>query len=136
MGAALTAIAHDCDADTPQCVLPEVEVFLGDVPITAYETPGGQAFADLGEIAEEKASIFQGLEPGGVAIFKQHLLQVIGIAANELVAEGAREEEIAMAWLRMTRSELRKITTTKLHWSFVLVMMAVSAATGAGSMKK
>ncbi len=30
----------------PQCVLPEVEVFLGDVPITTYETPGGQAFAD------------------------------------------------------------------------------------------
>ena len=30
----------------PQCVLPEVEVFLGDVPITKYETPGGQAFAD------------------------------------------------------------------------------------------
>ena len=26
----------------PQCVLPEVEVFLGDVPITKYETPGGQ----------------------------------------------------------------------------------------------
>ena len=30
----------------PQCVLPEVEVFLGDVPITKYETPGGQKFAD------------------------------------------------------------------------------------------
>lgn len=30
----------------PQCVLPEVEVFLGDIPITKYETPGGQAFAD------------------------------------------------------------------------------------------
>jgi len=30
----------------PQCVLPEVEVFLGDVPITRYETPGGQHFAD------------------------------------------------------------------------------------------
>ena len=30
----------------PQCVLPEVEVFLGDVPISRYETPGGQAFAD------------------------------------------------------------------------------------------
>ncbi len=30
----------------PQCVLPEVEVFLGDVPITKYETPGGQSFAD------------------------------------------------------------------------------------------
>lgn len=30
----------------PQCVLPEVEVFLGDVPITKYGTPGGQDFAD------------------------------------------------------------------------------------------
>ncbi len=30
----------------PQCILPEVEVFLGDVPITRYETPGGQAFAE------------------------------------------------------------------------------------------
>ncbi|HEX4144095.1 MAG TPA: class II aldolase/adducin family protein [Pirellulales bacterium] len=30
----------------PQCVLPEVEVFLGDVPITKYETPGGQVFAE------------------------------------------------------------------------------------------
>ncbi len=30
----------------PQCVLPEVEVFLGDVPITKYCTPGGQDFAD------------------------------------------------------------------------------------------
>lgn len=30
----------------PQCVLPEVEVFLGDVPITRYQTPGSQEFAD------------------------------------------------------------------------------------------
>ncbi len=30
----------------PQCVLPEVEVFLGDVPIAKYETPGGQNFAN------------------------------------------------------------------------------------------
>jgi L-fuculose-phosphate aldolase len=30
----------------PQAVLPEVEVFLGEVPITRYETPGGQKFAD------------------------------------------------------------------------------------------
>jgi L-fuculose-phosphate aldolase len=27
-------------------VLPEVEVFLGDVPITKYETPGGKQFAE------------------------------------------------------------------------------------------
>jgi L-fuculose-phosphate aldolase len=30
----------------PQCVLPEVEVFLGDVPTAMYETPGTQKFAD------------------------------------------------------------------------------------------
>jgi len=30
----------------PKCVLPEVEVFLGEVPIARYETPGGQKFAD------------------------------------------------------------------------------------------
>ena len=28
------------------CVLPEVEIFLGDVPIAKYETPGSQEFAD------------------------------------------------------------------------------------------
>ncbi len=30
----------------PQCVLPEVEIFLGDVPIAQYKIPGGQDFAD------------------------------------------------------------------------------------------
>jgi L-fuculose-phosphate aldolase len=30
----------------PQAVMPEVEVFLGEVPITKYATPGGKAFAE------------------------------------------------------------------------------------------
>jgi L-fuculose-phosphate aldolase len=30
----------------PQCVLPEVEVFLGEVPTAVYETPGTQKFAE------------------------------------------------------------------------------------------
>jgi L-fuculose-phosphate aldolase len=30
----------------PSCVLPEVEVFLGNVPIAKYETPSGKAFAE------------------------------------------------------------------------------------------
>lgn len=30
----------------PQCVLPEVEVFLGEVPLAQYATPGDQKFAD------------------------------------------------------------------------------------------
>jgi L-fuculose-phosphate aldolase len=30
----------------PQAVMPEVEVFLGEVPIAKYETPGGRKFAE------------------------------------------------------------------------------------------
>ena len=30
----------------PQCVLPEVEIFIGDVPITKYAIPGGEEFAN------------------------------------------------------------------------------------------
>jgi L-fuculose-phosphate aldolase len=30
----------------PKCVLPEVEVFLGEVPMATYETPGTQKFAE------------------------------------------------------------------------------------------
>ncbi len=30
----------------PMCVLPEVEIFLGEVPIAKYEVPGSQTFAD------------------------------------------------------------------------------------------
>ena len=37
------AVAHE---PIPKCVLPEVEVFLGEVPIAVYETPGGQKFAE------------------------------------------------------------------------------------------
>jgi L-fuculose-phosphate aldolase len=37
------AVAHE---PIPKCVLPEFEVFLGEVAIAKYETPGTQAFAD------------------------------------------------------------------------------------------
>src|ERR1700752_3868700 len=37
------AVAHE---PIPKCILPEVEVFLGEVPIAVYETPGNQAFAE------------------------------------------------------------------------------------------
>ena len=30
----------------PQCILPEIEVFMGEVPIAPYETPGGHDFAN------------------------------------------------------------------------------------------
>jgi L-fuculose-phosphate aldolase len=37
------AVAHE---PIPKCTMPEFEVFLGEVAITPYETPGGQKFAD------------------------------------------------------------------------------------------
>src|SRR4029079_2229857 len=37
------AVAHEA---IPQCILPEGEIFLGDVPITKYEAPGSKAFAE------------------------------------------------------------------------------------------
>lgn len=37
------AVAHE---PIPKCVMPEFEVFLGEVAITPYETPGTQTFAD------------------------------------------------------------------------------------------
>src|ERR1700756_2325434 len=37
------AVAHE---PIPKCVLPEVEVFLGEVPVAEYETPGTTKFAE------------------------------------------------------------------------------------------
>jgi L-fuculose-phosphate aldolase len=37
------AVAHE---PVPKCILPEFEVFLGEVAISPYETPGTQTFAD------------------------------------------------------------------------------------------
>ena len=37
------AVAHE---PIPKCTMPEFEVFLGEVAIAPYETPGTQAFAD------------------------------------------------------------------------------------------
>lgn len=31
----------------PKCVLPEIEIFIGEIPVTPYETPGTQQFADI-----------------------------------------------------------------------------------------
>lgn len=31
----------------PKCILPEIEVFLGEIPIAPYATPGTQDFADV-----------------------------------------------------------------------------------------
>lgn len=45
----------------PTCILPEVEVFLGPIPMTTYETPGGQAFADtiLPHVKKSKIAVLR-----------------------------------------------------------------------------
>ncbi|MDA1013014.1 MAG: class II aldolase/adducin family protein [Planctomycetota bacterium] len=47
----------------PQCILPEVEVFMGEIPIAPYETPGGQDFAD---------TVIPFLEATSTIILKNH----------------------------------------------------------------
>lgn len=47
----------------PTCILPEVEVFLGIIPTTAYETPGAQDFAN---------TILPYIQKAKVAVLKNH----------------------------------------------------------------
>lgn len=49
--------------DIPTCILPEVEVFLGVIPTTAYETPGGPAFAE---------TILPHVRKARIAVLKNH----------------------------------------------------------------
>ncbi len=41
----------------PQCVLPEVEIFLGEVPVARYAIPGSQEFAETVLPFVEKANV-------------------------------------------------------------------------------
>jgi len=47
----------------PTCILPEVEVFLGTIPTTAYETPGAQDFAN---------TILPFVQKSKIAVLKNH----------------------------------------------------------------
>ena len=58
----------------PQCVLSEVEVAIGDVPITKYAIPGGQEFADSVLPFVHKANIII-LANHGTVSFDEHLEQ-------------------------------------------------------------
>ncbi len=59
----------------PQCVLPEVEVLLGETPIAPYETPGSSAFAK---------SIIPFLKPGtNTILLKNHGTVSFGATLEE-----------------------------------------------------
>ena len=102
----------------PQCVLPEVEVFLGDVPITRYETPGGQKMAD---------SILPFVERSNVIILANHGT----VSYGETVERAYWWTEILDAYCRililaksiggvnyLNQQESRELLDLKSKWGF------------------
>jgi len=76
------------DEPIPQCILPEVEVFMGEVPIAPYETPGGQDFAN---------TVVPFLESTNTIILKNH--GTVSFGKN--VTEAYWKTEILDAYCRI-----------------------------------
>jgi L-fuculose-phosphate aldolase len=102
----------------PQCVLPEVEVFLGDVPLTAYKTPGGKDFAETIQPFYHKSNI---------VILSNHGTESYG----ETVERAYWWTEILDAYCRIlmlsrslgnvkyfSEDEERKLLSLKQEWGF------------------
>ena len=102
----------------PQCVLPEVEIFLGDVPITKYEMPGGKEFAD---------TILPFVHKANVIILANHGT----VSFGETVEKAYWWTEILDAYCRMlmlarglgrvnyfTEPEARALLDLKEKWGF------------------
>jgi L-fuculose-phosphate aldolase len=102
----------------PQCVLPEVEVFLGDVPITKYATPGGQEFA---------STILPFVKKTNIIILANHGT----VSYGETVEHAYWWTEILDAYCRMlmlarglgrvnyfTEPEARALLDLKQQWGF------------------
>ncbi len=102
----------------PQCVLPEIEVFLGDVPITEYKTPGDQIFAD---------SILPYVHKTNVVVLANHGT----VSYGETVEKAYWWTEILDAYCRIlmmardlgkvnyfTEGETRQLLDLKKKWGF------------------
>lgn len=102
----------------PQCVLPEVEIFLGDVPITKYAIPGGTDFAD---------TILPYVAKSNVIILANHGT----VSYGETVEKAYWWTEVLDAYCRMlmlarglgsvnyfTEPEARDLLALKQKWGF------------------
>jgi L-fuculose-phosphate aldolase len=102
----------------PQCVLPEVEIFLGEVPIARYETPGSQKFADTVRPFVKKSN---------VVVLANHGT----VSCGDTVEKAYWWTEILDAYCRilmlakglgrvsfLTRSEARELLDVKRQWGF------------------
>jgi L-fuculose-phosphate aldolase len=102
----------------PQCILPEVEIFLGDVPIARYETPGGQEFAE---------TILPFVRKSNVIILANHGT----VSYGETVERAYWWTEVLDAYCRMlllakglgrvnyfTEPEARELLALKQQWGY------------------
>lgn len=100
----------------PQCVLPEVEIFLGDVPIAKYDLPGSQDFAN---------TILPFVHKSSVIILANHGT----VSFGETVEKAYWATEILDAYCRMlilakslgkvsyfTESEAKALLDLKTQW--------------------
>src|SRR5215813_283396 len=102
----------------PQCVLPEIEVFLGEVAISPYETPGSQSFAD---------TVLPFVKKSNVIILANHGT----VSFGETVEKAYWWTEILDAYCRIlmlardlgkinyfTEGEARELLEMKQKWGF------------------
>lgn len=102
----------------PQCVLPEVEIFLGDVPVAKYDIPGSQDFAN---------TILPFVKKSNVIILANHGT----VSYGETVEKAYWATEILDAYCRMlilarnlgkvnyfTESEAQGLLDLKTEWGF------------------
>ncbi len=102
----------------PQCVLPEVEIFLGDVPIAKYDIPGSQDFAN---------TILPFVKKSNVIILANHGT----VSYGETVEKAYWATEILDAYCRMlilarslgkvnyfTEAEAKGLLDLKTQWGF------------------
>ncbi len=102
----------------PQCILPEVEIFLGDVPIAKYDIPGSQDFAN---------TILPFVKKSNVIILANHGT----VSYGETVEKAYWATEILDAYCRMlilarslgkvnyfTEAEAKGLLDLKTQWGF------------------
>ena len=102
----------------PQCVLPEVEIFLGDIPLAAYATPGTQAFADTVKPFVHRSSAIL-LANHGTVSFDAVLERAYWW--TEIVDASCRIFLLAKQLGRITQlstQEVRELLDVKRKWGF------------------
>ncbi|MDR0609060.1 MAG: class II aldolase/adducin family protein [Planctomycetaceae bacterium] len=102
----------------PQCILPEVDINMGDVPIARYTIPGGQAFADAILPFIDKSDIIVQANHGtvsmGATIERTYFL-------TEMLDAYCRILLIARSLGKVeyfTRNEAEDLLTLKQQWGF------------------